>query len=182
MSLRESLDELTRLTPAERRLLCRRALAVDEADEIAALAHTAAEGFALLDRMEAGDAAPVVKAGVGEEKPFSRARLAEAHPVADACNGCGVFRLNGFHAGRFADPVLKSAAGARAALALWGEGPPGGEGSGRDSAEGDGGPVAVSPAEGVAQLRQSHGARSADRTGSFRAHPACCAPMTRRKF
>ena len=64
MSLRESLDELTRLTPAERRLLCRRALAVDEADEIAALAHTAAEGFALLDRMEAGDAAPVVKAGV----------------------------------------------------------------------------------------------------------------------
>ena len=44
------------------------------------------------------------------------------------------------------------------------------------------GSVAVSPAEGAAELRQSHGARSAYRTGSFRAHPADCAPMTRRKF
>ena len=48
---------LPRLTHEERRLLCRRALAVDEADDIAALEHTAAEGFALLDRMEAEDAA-----------------------------------------------------------------------------------------------------------------------------
>lgn len=40
-------------------------------------------------RLPADDAAPAVKAGVGEEKPFSRARLAEAHPGADACDGCG---------------------------------------------------------------------------------------------
>jgi len=52
MSLTEILDELPRLTHEERRLLCRRALAIDEADEVAALEHTAAEGFALLDRME----------------------------------------------------------------------------------------------------------------------------------
>jgi hypothetical protein len=32
-------------------------LAVDEVDEVAALEYTAAEGFALLDRMEAEDAA-----------------------------------------------------------------------------------------------------------------------------
>jgi hypothetical protein len=37
--------------------LCRRALAVDEAEDVAAMEHTAAEGFALLDRMEAEDAA-----------------------------------------------------------------------------------------------------------------------------
>ena len=57
MSLIEILDELPRLTHEERRLLCRRALAIDEADDIAALEHTAAEGFAMLDRMEAEDAA-----------------------------------------------------------------------------------------------------------------------------
>ena len=32
-------------------------MAVDEADEVAALQHAAAEGFALPDRMEAEDAA-----------------------------------------------------------------------------------------------------------------------------
>lgn len=57
MSLIEMLDELRRLTHDERRLLCRRALAIDEADDIAVLAYTAAEGFAMLDRMEAEDAA-----------------------------------------------------------------------------------------------------------------------------
>ncbi|MDO8586390.1 MAG: hypothetical protein Q7T82_05060 [Armatimonadota bacterium] len=57
MSLTEILDELPRLTPQERRLLCRRALAIDEAGEVAAVEHAAAEGFALLDRMEAEDAA-----------------------------------------------------------------------------------------------------------------------------
>ncbi|MCX6940185.1 MAG: hypothetical protein NTX09_05505 [Verrucomicrobia bacterium] len=57
MSLIEILDELPRLTHEERRLLCRRALAIDEADDIAALEYTAAEGFAMLDRMEAEDAA-----------------------------------------------------------------------------------------------------------------------------
>jgi hypothetical protein len=57
MSLIEILDELPRLTHEERRLLCRRALAIDEAADIAALEYTAAEGFAMLDRMEAEDAA-----------------------------------------------------------------------------------------------------------------------------
>jgi len=57
MSLTEILDELPRLTHEERRLLCRRALAIDEADDVTALEHTAAEGFALLDRMEAEDSA-----------------------------------------------------------------------------------------------------------------------------
>ena len=57
MSLIEILDELPRLTHEERRLLCRRALAIDEADDIAALEYTAAEGFAMLDRLEAEDAA-----------------------------------------------------------------------------------------------------------------------------
>ena len=56
MSLSEILDQLPHLTHEERRLLCRRALAIDEAEEVAALEHTAAEGFALLDRMEAEDA------------------------------------------------------------------------------------------------------------------------------
>lgn len=56
MSLTDILDELPHLTHEERRLLCRRALALDEAEEVAALEHTAAEGFALLDRMEAEDA------------------------------------------------------------------------------------------------------------------------------
>lgn len=54
MSVDEILDELPRLTHAERRLLCRRALAIDEA-EAAALEVTelsAADGFVLLDRME----------------------------------------------------------------------------------------------------------------------------------
>ena len=37
MSLTEILDELPRLTREERRLLCRRALAVDEAEEVATL-------------------------------------------------------------------------------------------------------------------------------------------------
>jgi hypothetical protein len=37
--------------------LCRRALAVDDAEDVAAMEHTAAEGFALLDRMEAEDTA-----------------------------------------------------------------------------------------------------------------------------
>ena len=54
MSLTEILDELPRLTHEERRLLCRRALAVDE---VAAIEYTAAEGFALLDLMEAEDSA-----------------------------------------------------------------------------------------------------------------------------
>ena len=57
MSLTEILDALPRLTHDERRLLCRRALALDEAEEVAAVEHTAAEGFALLDRLEAEDAA-----------------------------------------------------------------------------------------------------------------------------
>lgn len=57
MSLTEILDELPRLTHEERRLLYRRALAIDEADDVAALEHTASECFALLDRMEAEDAA-----------------------------------------------------------------------------------------------------------------------------
>jgi hypothetical protein len=57
MNLTEILDELPHLTREERRVLCRRALAIDEADEVAALEHSAAEGFALLDRMEAEDAA-----------------------------------------------------------------------------------------------------------------------------
>jgi len=57
MSLTEILEELPHLTHEERRLLCRRALAVDEAEEVTALEQTAAEGFALLDRMEAEDAA-----------------------------------------------------------------------------------------------------------------------------
>ena len=56
MSLSDILDQLPRLTHEERRLLCRRALAIDEAEEVAVLEHTAAEGFALLDRMEAEDA------------------------------------------------------------------------------------------------------------------------------
>lgn len=55
MSLTEILDELPRLTHEERRQLCRRALAIDEAEDVATLEHTAAEGFALLDRMEAKD-------------------------------------------------------------------------------------------------------------------------------
>ncbi len=57
MSLSEILDELPRLTHEERRLLARRALAEDETGEVAAAEHTAAEGFALLDRLEAEDAA-----------------------------------------------------------------------------------------------------------------------------
>ncbi len=57
LSLAEILDELPRLTHEERRLLCRRALAVDEAEDVAAMEHTAAEGFTLLDRLEAEDAA-----------------------------------------------------------------------------------------------------------------------------
>ena len=57
MSLADILDELPRLTHEERRLLCRRALAVDEAEDVAAIEHAAAEGFAMLDRMEAEDAA-----------------------------------------------------------------------------------------------------------------------------
>jgi hypothetical protein len=56
MSLSDILDQLPSLTHEERRLLCRRALAIDEAEEVAVLEHTAAEGFALLDRMEAEDA------------------------------------------------------------------------------------------------------------------------------
>jgi hypothetical protein len=55
MSLAEILDELPRLTHEERRLLCRRALALEAAEDVAVLEHTAAEGFALLDRMEAED-------------------------------------------------------------------------------------------------------------------------------
>ena len=57
LSLIEILDELSRLTHEALRLLCRRALAIEEADDSAALAYTAAGGFALLDRMEAEDAA-----------------------------------------------------------------------------------------------------------------------------
>jgi hypothetical protein len=57
MSLAEILDELPRLTHEERRLLCRRALAVEEAEDVTAMEHTAAEGFALLDRLEAEDTA-----------------------------------------------------------------------------------------------------------------------------
>ena len=49
--------ELPRLTHEERRLLCRRALALDTeaAAEIAVAEHSADEGFALLDQMEAED-------------------------------------------------------------------------------------------------------------------------------
>jgi hypothetical protein len=57
MSLIEILDALPHLTHEERRLLCRRALAIDEAEDVAALEQTAVEGFALLDRMEAEDTA-----------------------------------------------------------------------------------------------------------------------------
>lgn len=49
------LDELPRLTHEERRLLCRRMIAIEaeQAEEIATVEYAAAEGFALLDRMEA---------------------------------------------------------------------------------------------------------------------------------
>jgi len=57
MSLAEILDELPRRTHEERRLLCRRALAVDEAEDVAVVEQSAVEGFALLDLMEAEDAA-----------------------------------------------------------------------------------------------------------------------------
>ncbi len=57
MSLTEILDELPRLTHEERRLLCRRALGIDEADEVSSLEVAALEGFALLDRMESEDEA-----------------------------------------------------------------------------------------------------------------------------
>jgi hypothetical protein len=57
MSLAEILDALPHLTHEERRLLCRRALAIDEADDVAVLEQTAAEGFAMLDRLEAEDSA-----------------------------------------------------------------------------------------------------------------------------
>ena len=57
MSLTEILEALPRLTHEERRLLCHRALAIDEAEDVAVLEHAAAEGFALLDRMEAEDVA-----------------------------------------------------------------------------------------------------------------------------
>ncbi len=56
MSLAEILDELPRLTHEERRLLCRRALAVDEDEEVAATECIAVEGFALLDKIEVADA------------------------------------------------------------------------------------------------------------------------------
>jgi hypothetical protein len=56
MSLMEVIEELPHLTREERRLLCRRALPIDETDEVATLERSAAEGFALLDRMEAEDA------------------------------------------------------------------------------------------------------------------------------
>jgi hypothetical protein len=55
LSLSEILDELSRLTLGERRLLCRRTLAVDDAEDVAAMEHIAAEGFSLLDRLEAED-------------------------------------------------------------------------------------------------------------------------------
>jgi hypothetical protein len=57
MSLTEILDELPRMTHEERRLLCRRALALDTeaAAEIAVAEHAADDGFAQLDRMEAED-------------------------------------------------------------------------------------------------------------------------------
>lgn len=56
MSFAEILDALPRLTHEERRRLCRQALALEEADDVAALEQTAAEGFAMLDRLEAEDA------------------------------------------------------------------------------------------------------------------------------
>ena len=49
--------ELPSLTREERRLLWRRALAIDEADDAAALEHTAVEGFAVLEHRKAADAA-----------------------------------------------------------------------------------------------------------------------------
>ena len=57
MSLTEILDELPRLTHEERRMLCRRALALDTeaAAEIAVAERAADDGFAMLDRMEAED-------------------------------------------------------------------------------------------------------------------------------
>ena len=59
MSMNEILDELPRLTHAERRLLCRRALAIDEeeTEALQILETSAAEGFSLLDRLEAEDEA-----------------------------------------------------------------------------------------------------------------------------
>ena len=45
MSLTENLDELSRLTHEERCLMFRRAFVGDEADDVAVLEHTAAEGF-----------------------------------------------------------------------------------------------------------------------------------------
>ena len=56
MTLNENIDELQFLTHEERRLLCRRALALEEAAEAVAPEHSAREGFALLDRIEAEDA------------------------------------------------------------------------------------------------------------------------------
>jgi hypothetical protein len=63
----------------------------------------------------------VVKAGVGEEKTFPAPVLRRRTQMQMRASAAGVLRLNGFHAGRFADPDAKSAAGFRAASALWGE-------------------------------------------------------------
>lgn len=59
MSLTEIIDELPRLSHQDRRTLCRRVLELEstQATEEQFLEQSAAESFALLDRMEAEDAA-----------------------------------------------------------------------------------------------------------------------------
>ena len=54
MSLSEIIDELPRLSHQERRELCRRVIDLEsEHDDMVLCDHTAREGFAMLDSMEA---------------------------------------------------------------------------------------------------------------------------------
>jgi hypothetical protein len=58
MSLSEIIDTLPTLSHQERRELCRRVLELEsESEDIALCDHVAREGFAMLDRLEAEDAA-----------------------------------------------------------------------------------------------------------------------------
>ena len=56
MSLTEILAELPHLSPKERSLLCRCARAIDEAENVAAVELSAAEGFGVLSRRKGEDA------------------------------------------------------------------------------------------------------------------------------
>lgn len=58
MSLTEIIEALPALSHQERRELCRRVLELEsESEDVALCDHVAREGFAVLDRMEAEDAA-----------------------------------------------------------------------------------------------------------------------------